>query len=63
MDSYAANKTQKEVKTQAVAKAKKATRSNVRGNPSPSEKALPGNMSVRETIEKSIQQIENNERV
>jgi hypothetical protein len=63
MDSYAANKTQKEVKTQAVAKAKKAQRSTVRGNAAPAEKALPGNMSVRDTIMKSIQQLENNERV
>jgi len=59
MDSYAASKKQKEVKTQAVAKAKKATRSNVRGNPSPSEKAFPNNMSVKETILQSIQQLEN----
>ena len=29
----------------------------------PAEKALPGNMSVRDTIMKSIQQLENNERV
>jgi len=63
MDSYAATKTQKEVKTQAVAKAKKATRSNVRGNPSPSEKALPTGLSVRDTILNSIKQLENNERV
>ena len=63
MDNYAANKTQKKVKTEAVAKAKKAQRSTVRGNAAPAEKALPGNMSVRDTIMRSIQQLENNERV
>jgi hypothetical protein len=62
MDNYAASKTQKEVKTEAVKKAKKAQRSTVRGNATPSEKALPSNMSVRDTIMRSIQQLENNER-
>ena len=62
MDNYAATKTQKEVKTEAVKKAKKAQRSTVRGNPTPAEKALPTGLSVRDTILKSIQQLENNER-
>jgi hypothetical protein len=62
MDNYAATKTQKEVKTEAVKKAKKAQRSTVRGNPTPAEKALPTGLSVRDTIMKSIQQLENNER-
>ena len=62
MDNYAASKTQKEVKTEAVKKAKKAQRSTVRGNATPAEKALPGNLSVRDTIMRSIQQLENNER-
>ena len=62
MDNYAASKTQKEVKTEAVKKAKKAQRSTVRGNATPSEKALPTGLSVRDTILKSIQQLENNER-
>ena len=62
MDNYAATKTQKEVKTEAVKKAKKAQRSTVRGNPTPVEKALPTGLSVRDTIMKSIQQLENNER-
>ena len=63
MDNYAETKTQKKVKTEAVAKAKKAQRSTVRGNAAPAEKALPTGMSVRDTIMKSIQQLENNERV
>ena len=63
MDNYAATKTQTKVKTEAVAKAKKAQRSTVRGNAAPAEKALPGNMSVRDTILNSIKQLENNERV
>ena len=63
MDNYAETKTQKKVKTEAVAKAKKAQRSTVRGNAAPAEKALPTGLSVRDTIMKSIQQIENNERV
>jgi TolA-binding protein len=62
MDNYAASKTQKEVKTEAVKKAKKAQRSTVRGNATPAEKALPTGLSVRDTIMKSIQQLENNER-
>jgi hypothetical protein len=62
MDNYAASKTQKEVKTEAVKKAKKAQRSTVRGNAAPAEKALPTGLSVRDTIMKSIQQLENNER-
>lgn len=62
MDNYAATKTQTKVKTEAVAKAKKAQRSTVRGNAAPAEKALPGNMSVRDTILNSIKQLENNER-
>ena len=62
MDNYAASKTQKEVKTEAVKKAKKAQRSTVRGNATPAEKALPTGLSVRETIMQSIKQIENNER-
>ena len=62
MDNYAETKTQKKVKTEAVAKAKKAQRSTVRGNAAPAEKALPTGMSVRDTIMKSIQQLENNER-
>jgi hypothetical protein len=62
MDNYAETKTQKKVKTEAVAKAKKAQRSTVRGNAAPAEKALPGNMSVRDTILNSIKQLENNER-
>jgi hypothetical protein len=62
MDNYAASKTQKEVKTEAVKKAKKAQRSTVRGNATPSEKALPTGLSVRDTIMRSIQQLENNER-
>jgi hypothetical protein len=45
-----------------VKKAKKAQRSTVRGNATPSEKALPTGLSVRETIMQSIKQIENNER-
>ena len=63
MDNYAETKTQKKVKTEAVAKAKKAQRSTVRGNAAPAEKALPTGLSVRDTIMKSIQQLENNERV
>ena len=63
MDNYAETKTQKKVKTEAVAKAKKAQRSTVRGNTAPTEKALPSNMSVRDTILNSIKQLENNERV
>tara|TARA_R110000787_G_scaffold224116_1_gene332365 strand:- start:688 stop:1776 length:1089 start_codon:yes stop_codon:yes gene_type:complete len=59
LDRYALNKSQNEVKTEAVAKAKKAQRSTVRGSAGPSEMALSSNLSVRDTILQSINQLEN----
>ena len=55
----AAAESQNNVKTEAVAKAKKAARSKVRGSATPAAPALPANASIRDTINASIRQLEN----
>ena len=55
----AASKSQNDVKTEAVKKAKKAQRSKVRGSATPASPALPANASIRDTINASIRQLEN----
>ena len=51
-------KNENAVKSEAVKKAKKAQRSTVRGSATPSEKTLPDNLTIRETINQSIKQLE-----
>jgi len=57
--AMAAAESQNNVKTEAVAKAKKAARSKVRGSATPAAPALPANASIRDTINASIRQLEN----
>ena len=60
MQRFAAKQSQSEVKKEAVKKAKKAQRSTVRGSAAPAQPTLPAKMSVRDTIEASIRQLESN---
>tara|TARA_R100001460_G_scaffold44820_3_gene81732 strand:+ start:2363 stop:3448 length:1086 start_codon:yes stop_codon:yes gene_type:complete len=59
LDSYAKSQAQTSVQSDAVAKAKKAQRSKVRGSAKPAAPALPANASIRDTIAASIRQLEN----
>ena len=59
LDSYAKSQAQTSVQSDAVAKAKKAQRSKVRGSAKPAAPALPANASIRDTITASIRQLEN----
>ena len=59
LDAYAKSQSQSSVKSDAVAKAKKAQRSKVRGSATPAAPALPANASIRDTIAASIRQLEN----
>ena len=60
MQRFAAKQSQSEVKKEAVKKAKKAQRSTVRGSAAPAQPTLPAKLSVRDTIEASIRQLESN---
>lgn len=58
IDTQVKKASKSQVKTEAVQKAKKTQRSTVRGSATPAEQKLPGNLSIRETIQQSINQLQ-----
>lgn len=58
IDNQVKKASKSQVKTEAVQKAKKSQRSTVRGSATPAEQKLPGNLTIRETIQQSINQLQ-----